>query len=371
MTQAPVVSIVVPVFNGERFLERALHSIVAQTFDAWEIVLVDDGSTDGTAGIARRYADELGDRLHYIRQDNRGSSDARNRGIEASRGQFVAFLDSDDEFAPAKIERQLALFDACPELGLVYSDYAYVDLDGVHHASAFDTKCRMARAVTSEIVGPNLQVCTGDFFTALLREYFIATIVGMVRREVLGGCSSSDPDLRITSATGGGRYTTSVTGDVRYTGRESQQGHAIRFDSGQKYAEEWLFYLKVAGSCRAGFVDEPLSVHHFVDGSLARTDRHRNVRRYRDILHVIQRTFDDLTRPQRAIVRDHLARTYRQLGYDAQRSGRNRDALGCFARAYTYSFDLAVLRRVASTMGRCLLGRSATSHDSHWMARSG
>ena len=92
MTQMPIVSIVVPVFNGDRFLERALNSIVTQTFDAWEIVLVDDGSTDGTAGIARRYANQLGDRLHYIRQDNRGSSDARNRGTDASRGRFVAFF---------------------------------------------------------------------------------------------------------------------------------------------------------------------------------------------------------------------------------------------------------------------------------------
>ena len=182
----------------------------------------------------------------------------------------------------------------------------------------------------------------------------------MVRREVLGDCVTSDGGMSTTSATGGGRYTA----------RESRRGRAIRFDSDQKYAEEWLFYLKVARSCRAGFVDEPLSIHHFVDGSLARTDRHRNVLRYRDLLHVIQRTFDDLSRPQRAILRDHLARTYRQLGYDAQRSGRNRDALVYFARACTYGFDIATLRQVARAMGRWVLSRNARAGDFRPSARS-
>ena len=212
----PTVSVIIPTYNRESLLPRALDSVVAQTFNDWEIVLVDDGSTDGTARVASRYADRLADRFLYLRQENQGSSSARNYGIDASRGRFVAFLDSDDEFLPTKLRRQIELFDRRPELGFVYSDYAFVDVDAVRCESAFDAKCPLAREVPFESVGPGLCVCTRPLFDVLIRQYFIATIVGMVRREVLG--------------------------------------QSIRFPADQTYAEEWLFYLKVTHFWRGGFV---------------------------------------------------------------------------------------------------------------------
>jgi glycosyltransferase involved in cell wall biosynthesis len=315
---SPTVSIVVPTYNREALLPRALDSIVAQTFNDWEIVLVDDGSTDGTEEVAARYADHLKGRLVYIPQMNRGSSSARNRGIDASRGQYIAFLDSDDEFLPHKLERQLALFDARPDLGLVYSDYAYVDLDGVYHASAFDTKFRLAQQVPSVAIGPGLHVCAGDLFDVLLRGYFIATIVGMVPRKVLG--------------------------------------ETIRFAADQAYAEEWLFYLQVARNHHAGFVDEPLCIHHHVEGSLARTDKHRNTLRHRDLLSAIEDTWDDLTCEQRKVIRRNLQQTCRQLGYDTHRAGKHREALGYFVESLGQEPGLGTLGEAVRATGRWLVG---------------
>src|ERR687893_681850 len=99
---APLVSCIVPVFNGERYLQAALDSIFAQTYRSLEVLVVDDGSTDNTAAIVGSY----GDRVRYLQQDNHGPSAARNRGIEAATCEFIAFLDADDLWHAEKLERQ-------------------------------------------------------------------------------------------------------------------------------------------------------------------------------------------------------------------------------------------------------------------------
>jgi glycosyltransferase involved in cell wall biosynthesis len=107
------VSCIVPVFNGERYLAEAVDSILAQTHRPIELIVVDDGSTDGSAAVASRY----GDRVRLARQANAGPAAARNRGLDLATGDFVAFLDSDDLWHPDKLRLQLACFDRDPDLG--------------------------------------------------------------------------------------------------------------------------------------------------------------------------------------------------------------------------------------------------------------
>jgi GT2 family glycosyltransferase len=109
---APLVSCVVPVFNGERFIQEALDSILAQTYEHLEVLVVDDGSTDGTAAAVQRY----GARVRYLHQENGGPPVARNTGLREARGEFIAFLDSDDRWAPAKTALQLDCFRRNPQL---------------------------------------------------------------------------------------------------------------------------------------------------------------------------------------------------------------------------------------------------------------
>ncbi len=113
----PLVSCIVPVFNGERYLAEALDSILAQTWRPLEVIVVDDGSTDGTAHIVAGY----GERISYLRQANAGPAAARNRGLDAAAGAYVAFLDADDLWHKEKLARQMARFEARPELELCLS----------------------------------------------------------------------------------------------------------------------------------------------------------------------------------------------------------------------------------------------------------
>lgn len=108
----PLISCIVPVFNGERYLGEALESILKQTYQSLEIIVVDDGSTDGTAAVIDRYAEQV----RFLRQPNAGTAAARNLGLNAANGEFIAFLDADDLWHPEKLERQTARFQTRPEL---------------------------------------------------------------------------------------------------------------------------------------------------------------------------------------------------------------------------------------------------------------
>src|SRR3954469_7166587 len=108
----PLISVVIPVYNGEAFLDQAIESALAQTWPRTEVVVVDDGSTDRSAEIAGSYPVEL------VRQENRGVGAARNRGVDAANGELLSFLDQDDMLRPEKLERQLEALLAEPEAGM-------------------------------------------------------------------------------------------------------------------------------------------------------------------------------------------------------------------------------------------------------------
>lgn len=112
MTEAPTVSVVIPAYNAAWCVARAIDSVLAQGFRDFELIVVDDGSTDGTAAVLSRY----GDALRVLSKMNGGLSSARNAGIRAARGRYVAFLDADDWWLADKLERQVALMEARPEL---------------------------------------------------------------------------------------------------------------------------------------------------------------------------------------------------------------------------------------------------------------
>jgi len=115
MTNAPLrISCVIPVFNGAPYLAESVESVLSQTHPPFEVIVVDDGSTDSTPSVAQAF----GPRIRYFRQDNAGPAAARNRGVELAEGELVAFQDADDLWHPAKLSRQAERFVARPELDL-------------------------------------------------------------------------------------------------------------------------------------------------------------------------------------------------------------------------------------------------------------
>jgi glycosyltransferase involved in cell wall biosynthesis len=111
-----LVSAIIPVFNGERYLAEAIESALAQTYRPVQVIVVDDGSTDGSAAVANRFADSI----LYCFQENGGTSSARNRGVELASGTYLAFLDADDLWTVEKLALQMAAFDRDPELEVVF-----------------------------------------------------------------------------------------------------------------------------------------------------------------------------------------------------------------------------------------------------------
>jgi glycosyltransferase involved in cell wall biosynthesis len=125
-----LVSVITPFYNAERFLEEAIQSVLGQSYDNWELLLVDDGSADGGTEIACKYAARYPDRIRYVEHPgncNMGACASRNVGIRHSQGEYVALLDADDVWLPNKLQEQVALMEAYPTAGLVYgrSEYWY------------------------------------------------------------------------------------------------------------------------------------------------------------------------------------------------------------------------------------------------------
>ena len=128
MTQQPLVSVVVPTHNMARFVAEAVTSVLNQTHRNLEVHVVDDGSTDNPREAVLPLMSDP--RVVFHSQPNGGQAKAKNRGIRASRGEFIAFLDADDLWVPDKIEKQLPQFTR-PEIGVVYTNYRWIDINGV------------------------------------------------------------------------------------------------------------------------------------------------------------------------------------------------------------------------------------------------
>src|SRR3989338_1834678 len=127
MDMNPMVSVLIPTFNGEKYLEDAILSVFAQTYKDYELIIVDDGSkTREVEKICKKYYD----RLKYIRQENRGISAARNNGIVNSNGKYIALLDDDDLWAPEKLEKQVKYYEELKRqgrnVGLIYTGHQVI-----------------------------------------------------------------------------------------------------------------------------------------------------------------------------------------------------------------------------------------------------
>ncbi|MBB4522297.1 glycosyltransferase family 2 protein [Rhizobium leguminosarum] len=123
----PAISVIIPTYNRSSFIGEAIDSVLRQTFGDFELIVIDDGSTDGTGEIVRGFEDN---RLLFIQQKNAGRSAARNRAIEIARGRYIAFLDSDDTYLQDKLERQVEFMEKHPEIGMIYTSAKCIDAEG-------------------------------------------------------------------------------------------------------------------------------------------------------------------------------------------------------------------------------------------------
>jgi glycosyltransferase involved in cell wall biosynthesis len=169
-TEKPLVSVIMNCLNSEMYLREAIDSVFAQTYPNWEIIFWDNASADGSSAIAQSYQDG---RLRYFRGDRTVPlGHARNLAIEQSRGEFIAFLDCDDLWLPEKLEKQLPLFFADEEVGLVYSDTYFFNESGAQ-------KRLYSRRTPYR----------GHRFEDLLNKYLISLETVVLRRSALDSLS--------------------------------------------------------------------------------------------------------------------------------------------------------------------------------------
>jgi glycosyltransferase involved in cell wall biosynthesis len=286
-----LVSVVVPTYNRAYCICRAIDSVRAQTQRNWEVVLVDDGSTDGTAAlIASKYGDDP--RVRYFYQSNSGVTVARNTGIRESNGDYVAFLDSDDVWKPWKLETQLACFRFFPQVGMVWTNFAAIDAGGrlvnprylrtmygaYRFFPSFDTLFKESRAL-SDVVKPGsdlelgARVYVGNIYIPMLRGNLAHTSTVMLSRGRLEKVKQFDEALTLSGEDYDFHFRTCKWGDVCFVDVPStlyQLGFEDRLTKHSKaLAQNFLITVQKAvareresGIFPAAMIDEVLAEAH-------------------------------------------------------------------------------------------------------------
>ncbi len=170
------VSTVIPTYNSAKFLPDAIQSILNQTYQDYEIIVVDDGSTDNTFDIVR----EFGKNIRYLRQENKGLGGARNTGIRHANGEYVGLLDADDQWYPNYLETMVSIADQHPEAAIFYCNARYTDEHGVD---------------SPQLVGVPA-ISSGEIYQTLLRANFLIPSTVLMRRSVIVNKGLFDQALR-------------------------------------------------------------------------------------------------------------------------------------------------------------------------------
>jgi glycosyltransferase involved in cell wall biosynthesis len=253
------VAVIIPSYNSAALLPRALESVLAQTILPREIIVVDDGSSDNTEEVARRYAEHV----TCIRQPNAGCGAARNRGIRMATSKWVALLDADDQWLPEKLERQLACAAAAPAAAFIYCDAFVVDPEGTHLGKFCSGK----------------NPAQGWVFDRLLESVFFRPSTSMIRRDAFLEVGAYDESVRFT--------------------------------------EDYEFCLRLARKYEFRGVPDALVLYERQPTSMSKNlvAMARCEARY---LHTL--LYTELTHPQRAKVRRRLGRNLFNLAYEVRKS---------------------------------------------------
>lgn len=275
-TASDLVSVIVPSYNMAHFLPQAVQAALEQSYTNFEVLIVDDGSTDNTPEVVRQWQHNPRVRVH--RQVNGGLSHSRNEGIARTSGPLIALLDADDIWVPEKLARQVALFQGRPEVGVVYSGWQRMDRDG--------------RPLPT---GP-ARLHRGWVSGALLIENFVPASSAVVRRECFERCGG--------------------------------------FDVALKTGEDYDMWLRLSPHYQFDFVAEP-TIRYRIWGGQMSTDYRA---RYATGIRTMQRFLDNNPDAvNRAVVRRAWAHTYTGRGNVTLWRGRDRrGALRDYRRALSF-----------------------------------
>lgn len=271
------VSVIIPAYNAEAFISETIDSALAQTYQDLEIIVVDDGSTDNTRRVLQQY----GDQIRYVYQRNSGVSMARNTGISIATGEYIALLDHDDVWLPEKLEKQVKILDADPDIALVYSDTYLMDFNGTLLGRGFDGD----------------QPHRGRVLPELFLNNFVPCLTAVIRKQVLDKVGLFRPDLHVV--------------------------------------EEYELFLRIAELYQVDFVHAPLAKYRVHETSFV--SRNPELR-FQESIVVAEECLErnpDLRRTLGRKVRQKLANLHYSLGRICLSKTKRGEARKQFARSLT------------------------------------
>lgn len=225
MNDKPLVSVIIPVYNGAGCIGKAIESLKNQNFRDFEVIIIDDGSTDDTCSKVNELCRDF-EHITIVKKSNEGVSSARNEGINRATGKFIAFLDADDVWVPGKLEQQVNILNNNPQTGLIFSSHI--------------------QNTTGNIAGKYNRDKSGSFLKTLIHQgNFITTSSVMLRKEIL-------------------------------------EKHSIRFNTSLSYGEDWLFWIILSQYCDFLYLSKPLVVYSV--SPFRKYDYDRFIRIYRAVL---------------------------------------------------------------------------------------
>jgi glycosyltransferase involved in cell wall biosynthesis len=311
-----LVSVVIPTYQRAAILGRAIESVLDQSYPSVEVIVVDDGSTDGTRALVEKYIASYGDCVRYLYQPNAGVTAARNLGLKAVRGEFIALLDSDDVWLPWKLTAQVALLQALPEVGMTWTDMTATDEAGTvlmrnYLRTFYSAYSRVNEDEIFSLSGSFSRLCpavegvsekttyrVGQIFGPMLMGNLVHTSTVLMRRERLQQIGGFDTELRRTG-------------------------------------EDYDFHLRNCACGPVALLDEP-SILYRVGADDQLTASRYNLQMARNNLTTIQKAIaraGDRLPLSKSAIAGRLARSHGWLGREELRSGDRHEARRQFGKS--------------------------------------
>ena len=289
----PNVSVVIPTYNSAKFLVESINSVLDQNYKDYEIIVIDDGSTDNTKEVLMPFMSKI----RYIFKENGGPASARNMGISQSKGKYIAFLDSDDLWLPEKLELQISMLEKRPDVGLVHSD-----------ATLFDESGKLENLHK----GLDRKYLHGDIFPHLFTRNFIMTLTVIAKKECFENVGLFDKNL-------------------------------LR-------AQDYDMWLRISNNFGIGYIDGPLAMHRDHGEQISKnTDKTLLY-----AMKVIEKTIENCPDIESKIgypPKHRFAALYFSAGYDYFERNNSHQAREHFLTALSYKpLDLKISIYCLSTL---------------------
>lgn len=287
-----MISVIIPTYNCDKYIGEALDSVIRQTYTDYEIIVIDDGSTDSTRAVIENNYHTV--RYYYL--ENSGVAAARNFGISKARGELIAFLDADDVWLPEKLEKQVVLFEADKTVGMVFTENSFFNEEGK----------------TSDKANKRDRLMSGDIIKNIFLHSYVVTSTVMVRKKVFDTVGS--------------------------------------FEVGLTVAEDDNMWMRIGMNYGIELLDEPMTMYRLTEGSLSRT-KQNIFNGVKASIEIIRNKYPDLyNRLGKAAIRKKYYELFFSEGYHYFSQGMPKEARSNFIKSYLNSpLDLKSILYMTAT----------------------